>query len=240
MPVRGIGPFTRATTDAIVRVGRTAGQALDVALSVTRELPAARLRVSADGHTLAEETVDLQPETPSSRAYTGLTATGPYTVELTDSQGTLLLRHTEDQYDSVSSAEVTVGPQVAFRVPPPEHRSEADIAALGDDQELDGQLLVAARTYSDGLARFPDSFALNKAAGRLAVTLKQYRQAIPLLAEGPVAHEQRHRDAVLPRARLRRDRRERRRRASSGSAHIDSVRSVAPPACSSRGCCRAG
>src|SRR4051794_18999988 len=45
VPVRGIGGFTRATTDAVLRVGRTPGRALDIGLNVTRALPATRLRI---------------------------------------------------------------------------------------------------------------------------------------------------------------------------------------------------
>src|SRR5439155_1644339 len=45
----------------------------------------------------------------------------------------------------------------------------------------DGSLLVAWDTYQDGLKRFPGSFGLQKAAGRLAVSLKRYDEAVALL-----------------------------------------------------------
>jgi Flp pilus assembly protein TadD len=178
VPVRGIGPFTRATTDAVVRVGRTPGRALDVALNVTRELREARLRIFARTQTVAEDLIDLEPAATFVKAYADLTAPGPYTVELTDTTGAVLLRHIEGEYEGMSSNEVNVGPQSAYQHPPAGDRGEADVAALGEEQELDGKLLVAARTYRDGLARFPESIVLNRAAGRVAVTLRRNQDAV--------------------------------------------------------------
>ncbi len=183
VPVRGIGPFTRATTDAVVRVGRTSAGALDVALNVTRERPAARLRILDGRQTVADEAVDLGPAATLTKSYAGLTAPGPYTVELRDASGAVLLRHVEGEYEGLSSDEVSVGPQSAYQSPPARDRSEADVAALGEQQELDGKLLGAARTYRDGLARFPESFVLNRAAGRIAVTLRRNQDAVALLGK---------------------------------------------------------
>ena len=183
VPVRGIGPFTRATTDAVVRVGRTSAGALDVALNVTRERPAARLRILDGRQTVADEAVDLGPSATLTKSYAGLTAPGPYTVELTDASGAVLLRHVEGEYEGLSSDEVSVGPQSAYQFPPARDRSEADVAALGEQHELDGNLLGAARTYRDGLARFPESFVLNRAAGRIAVTLRRNQDAVALLGK---------------------------------------------------------
>jgi tetratricopeptide (TPR) repeat protein len=181
VPVRGIGPFTRATTDAVVRVGRTTGGALDVALNVTRDLAAARLRILDDTQTVAAEAVNLAPAATLTRSYDGLTASRPYTLELTDTSGAVLLRHTEGEYQASFSGEVSVGPQTTYQAPPAEDRSEAESAAVGEQQELDGKLLVAARTYRDGLARFPESFVLNRAAGRIAVTLRRNQDAVGFL-----------------------------------------------------------
>ena len=182
VPMRGIGTFTRATTDAVLRVGRTPGRALDIGLNVTRALRAARLRISTiEPRLVAEQTIDLEPAVSFTRSYAELTSADPYIVELIDGTGAVLLRHTETQYDGVPGTEVTVGPQKTFRIPPSDRGSEAEVAALGEEQELDGKLLSAADTYRTGLARFPDSFLLNRAAGRLAVTLKRYRDAVPLL-----------------------------------------------------------
>ena len=183
VPVRGIGPFTRATTDAVVRVGRTTGRALEIALNVTRELRGARLRISVGTQNVAEEALDLGPAATFIKSYAHLTASDPYTIELTDNTGAMLLRHVEGEYEGISGDEVSVGPQTAYQPRPAGRPGEADVAAAGEEQELDGKLLVAATTYRQGLARFPDSFLLNKAAGRLAVTLRQYQDAIRLLGK---------------------------------------------------------
>ena len=85
-----------------------------------------------------------------------LTAAAPYTVELVDATGAVLIRHTEGEYNSVSSAEVTVGPQTAFRIPPAAQRSEADISALGEEQELDRGAARRRRHVQRGWTRsFP-------------------------------------------------------------------------------------
>ena len=50
-------------------------------------------------------------------------------------------------------------------------------AARARARSCEGKLLVAYATYEDGLTRFPGSFALTSAAGRLAVALKRYDEA---------------------------------------------------------------
>src|SRR5205823_911534 len=86
-------------------------------------------------------------------------------------------------YDFVSRDKVQIGKQ-----PSNEYRAEPnlgadDFLALGTDQESNGELPVALTTYQRGLARFPDSIALNQAAGRLEVILKQYAAAAQHLSK---------------------------------------------------------
>jgi tetratricopeptide (TPR) repeat protein len=183
VPVRGIGPFTRATADAVVRVARTSAGALDLGLNVTRDLPAARLRILDGGQPVADDVFDLGPAATLTRSYARLTGSGPYTVELLDASGTVLLRHVEGEYGGLASNEVSVGPQSSYQPPPAGNRSEADIAALGEEQELNGELLVAAGTYRNGLARFPESFVINRAAGRIAVALRRNQDAVQFLGK---------------------------------------------------------
>jgi tetratricopeptide (TPR) repeat protein len=64
-----------------------------------------------------------------------------------------------------------------------EKRSDGAFVDLGDTQERDGKLLGAWDTYRLGLQRFPDSFGLLKAAGRLAVGLKRPEEGVPLLTK---------------------------------------------------------
>jgi tetratricopeptide (TPR) repeat protein len=61
--------------------------------------------------------------------------------------------------------------------PAPEARSDGDFADAGDEQERNGQLLAALETYRQGLERFPESYGLLKAAGRLAFTLQRPENA---------------------------------------------------------------
>ena len=52
------------------------------------------------------------------------------------------------------------------------------IVEIGTRAELDGRLLEAYRVYAAGLERFPDSFELHKAIGRLALQLKRPEEAV--------------------------------------------------------------
>ena len=94
----------------------------------------------------------------------------------------MLLAHTEGRYDVVPKAEVKTGPQPPLVFPPPEKRSEGDWVELGRHQELNGKLLEAHDVYAAALAAFPESPELHRAAGRLAVQLKRYDEAVAPLS----------------------------------------------------------
>ena len=66
-------------------------------------------------------------------------------------------------------------------MPPREAWSDGDFVAQGRGQELEGKLLRAWDTYGEARRRFPESFELAKASGRLAVALKRFEEAVPLL-----------------------------------------------------------
>ena len=51
------------------------------------------------------------------------------------------------------------------------------MAQLGNEEELEGNLLAALQTYRGGLGKFPESFELNKAAGRLYASLLRFQEA---------------------------------------------------------------
>src|SRR6185369_2636394 len=61
--------------------------------------------------------------------------------------------------------------------PAPSKRTEDDWIQLGKEQELNGRSLQALQTYKDALAKFPDSFDLSKAAGRLCASLLRFTEA---------------------------------------------------------------
>jgi tetratricopeptide (TPR) repeat protein len=186
IPVREIGGFVRVTPFAVLNLGRRGGggpDALVVGLGVTRTLLRGRLRILDGARVLAEEPLSLTPQEVFNKVYANLPPAARYTVELTDEAGRRLLTHTEGVYDRMTPAQAKLGPQAPPPNRKPEDRTENDFLALGDVQEREGKLLVALGTYADGLARFPRSFGLHKARGRLAVALKRYEEARANLIE---------------------------------------------------------
>src|SRR6202021_1135965 len=99
------------------------------------------------------------------------------TIAIQDDQGALLLRQTEGEYDWTPESEIHVGPQQSYRIPDPDKRTVDDWVQLGKEDELNGRNLSAVETYQETLAKFPDSFEANKAAGRLAASLLRFAEA---------------------------------------------------------------
>jgi tetratricopeptide (TPR) repeat protein len=180
-PVRRIGGFSRANDEGAVHLRRGEGRALRVGLNVTRPLRGGRLVVRDGTATVGEETLGLDPSGAFDRRFADLAAGGPYTVEVRDAAGRVLLAHTEGRYDVAPKGEVKTGPRVPFVFPLPEKRSEGDWVELGRHQELNGKLLEAHDAYVAALRAFPESPELRRAAGRLAVGLKRYDEAVPSL-----------------------------------------------------------
>lgn len=184
MPVRSTGGITRANPEGVVHITRAPGRAggvdLTVALNVTRPLRGGSLRVLEGERVVKTETFSLAPDGMVQFVFGGLPAAPRYSVEVRDASA-LRLAHTEGQYDMWPASQIQVGPQPAHPVPPRDRRGEGDVLELGTDQELNGRRLAAWDTYADGLRRFPDSLGLLKTAGRLAVVLKRYAEAAPLL-----------------------------------------------------------
>lgn len=180
MPVRGIGGISRVNPDAVVYLERS-GQTLNVALQVYRTFPGSKLRIVQGGQAVLQETVNLDPAKNLSRqipARAGL----KYTVEVRDGAGALILSHTEDSYAGVDGAKAKdVQPRQAAKTP----TTEAEFLKAGDEDERLRNLLVAYQTIQAGLAKFPRSAALNKAAGRLAVGLNRFEEAVQWLSKGP-------------------------------------------------------
>jgi tetratricopeptide (TPR) repeat protein len=182
-PVRKIGGYSRANDEGVVHVRRGEGNALRVGLNVTRAVRGGRIVVRDGATTVREDALTLEPSGVLDRAYADLAAPGPYTVEIGDGRGHVLLAHTEGRYDVVPKAEVKTGPQPSHVFPSPSQRNEGDWVELGRHQELNGKLLEAHDVYAAALAAFPDSPELHRAAGRLAVQLKRYDQAIEPLSK---------------------------------------------------------
>jgi len=183
MPVRKLGGFSRAGLAGALHTSRDpATLALRVGVNVNEELADGMLLILLDDERIHEERLSLQPSGFFDQVFHHLNSTTKYTVKLTNRDGRTLLAHTEDTYDFAPESEIEVGKQESFKFPPSSLRSEADFVEMGKREELNGRLLEAFELYREGIGRFPNSFQLNKAGGRLAVQLKRYREAIDMLS----------------------------------------------------------
>jgi tetratricopeptide (TPR) repeat protein len=174
MPVREIGGITRANLHGVLHLARKDG-ALTAALNVNHEIRDARIRITAGSKVLFESRGTLTPERGFSQSIAGAPA-AKCTFELSDGAGAALLVHTEEQYDWTPAAEIRTGPQAGVD-------RQTDPLELGADQEANGRLLSAWSTYEQALRGAPDDFELNRAAGRLAVGLLRYEDAVRLLSK---------------------------------------------------------
>jgi tetratricopeptide (TPR) repeat protein len=186
MPVRAIGGISRATPEGVLHLARAKAAGgktdLEVGVNLSQALAGGRLRVRDAGRVVAEGPVNLTPAGALLQTFRGLAAAPRYAVEVLDAAGRTVLAQTEGVYDLRPDSEMHVGAQPVYVVAPPEKRSEGDFLELGTNQELQGKLLVAWDTYAAGLARFAGSTPLQKAKGRLAVTLQRFDEAVPLLS----------------------------------------------------------
>lgn len=176
LPVRDIGGVSRANLHGAVHFDRSAGVRLGI--NVTHAVENGLVRIRTAGRVVAEERLSLDP---ARTWFRNLPPASAYTVELRDAKGDLLISHTEGQYDMAKPSEIQPGPQPIHEFPALDRCSDGDFLEIGTDHELNGRNLNAWDTYQAGLKRFPDSFDLLKAAGRLAVTLFRYEQALEYL-----------------------------------------------------------
>ena len=174
MPVRGTGGITRANLHGVLYLHREGGS-LRAALNVNHEVPDARIRILDGAKVLFETRQRLAPETLFQHTLPDAPA-GKCRFELAGADGAPLLVHTEDEFDWTPKSEVKAGPQAAVR-------RQSDPLESGEDEEVNGRLLDAWSTYEAALQNSPENFELNKAAGRLAVGLRRYEDAVRLLAK---------------------------------------------------------
>jgi len=193
MPARGTGGISRANLAGIVRLERK-GDRLGVGLNVNRKLGSATLEILQGNAVIFSEKADLSPERTWTKEVPVKNADHKYTFVLKDETGKALLKQTEGDYDWAPESEVKVGPQQNYRAPEENKRSEDDWLQFGKTQELDGDLLSAIATYQAALQKFPASYELSKAAGRLDASLKRFDEAIPRLL---AAHRRNTTDAEV-------------------------------------------
>ena len=180
IPVRDIAGISRANLNGVVHLSRKEN-ALLIGLNVNEVIRGAQLRISLDGQMVFQEKADLAPERTWKHQIAIAKPQQKYSFELLDAKGAVLIRHTEDQYDWTPVEEIHLGPQTVYRTPDPARRSEDDWLQLGNQQELDGNLLAALEAYEDALANFSGSLELRKAAGRVCVSLLRFQEAMRFL-----------------------------------------------------------
>jgi tetratricopeptide (TPR) repeat protein len=176
MPVRDIGGISRANLNGVASLQRK-GSTLSVGLNVNQAGKQATVSILNGKQQVYTEKADLTPERAWHHDIANADPQAKYTVEVKDSGGRTLLQQTEGVYDWTPESEINVGPQQSYRIPDPKQRSYDDWLQFGNDEELNGRLLNALETYKQALAKFPNGYAAQKAAGRLAAALLRFDEA---------------------------------------------------------------
>jgi Flp pilus assembly protein TadD len=180
MPVRGTGGISRANKAGVVHFDAY-GSDVSVALNVNERLQGAQVSLTQNGAVLWSGTADLAPEKTWSHSVSSKGESGKVTFELKDRAGHSLLKQTDGEYDWDPEATIKTGPQQALRIPEPANRSEDDWLQVGQDQELNGEVVLALASYESALEKYPRSQSLELAAGRLAASLQRFEEAERLL-----------------------------------------------------------
>ena len=197
-PVRKIGGWSRANDAGVLHLRREATGALRVGINLTRSLRSGRIVVRDGATSVRAEPFSLTPAGAFDRSFPDLTAKGPYTVEIRDAQGRVLLAHTENGYDFVSRSDVKTGPQAPYVFPPAERRSEGDWLELGRHQELNGKRLEAHDAYDAALAALPRQRGAPPGGGPPRGRPQALRRGRPAPVARRRAREQRRRVPLLP------------------------------------------
>jgi tetratricopeptide (TPR) repeat protein len=176
MPAREIGGISRANLSGVASLIRK-DDLLTIGFNANHAIPQATVSILKGKHEIFHETADLTPERTWIHELPNADAQAKYAVAIEDDKGTTLLQQTEGVYDWMPESEVHVGPQPSHRAPDPDKRTVDDWIQLGKDDELNGRNLSALGTYKETLARFPDSFEAQKAAGRLSAGLLRFAEA---------------------------------------------------------------
>ena len=181
MPVRELGGISRANLSAVVHLARK-NDTLVISLNANQKIPDATVRILDGNKPLLTEKQNLSPDKTWTKSVPVADSSKKYTFELQAKDGIVLLRQTESEYAWTDDSNIKLGPQHNYVIPPESSRTEDDWLQAGDDSELNGDKLAALGIYAAALKKFPTSFELQKAAGRLLVSLKRLEDAEPLLA----------------------------------------------------------
>lgn len=181
MPVRDTGGISRANLAGVVHLQRNNG-VLSVAFNANRKIRAAEIIILSGTISLLRQKEDLVPNLTWKKEIAIPADATNLTFELKSSGG-VLLSQTEGQYDWMPESQIKLGRQTAYKIPEENERTADDWLQLGKDEELNGNLLAAIQTYEKGLQKFPSSFEVLKAAGRLDASLNRFEEALPRLVE---------------------------------------------------------
>jgi Flp pilus assembly protein TadD len=176
MPARETGGISRGNLAGVVHLERKDG-ALQVALNVNRKIRGARLRIFNGSDAVLDQRLELYPESTWKKQVSIADTSQKYKFELSDEHGAVLISQLEGEYDWQPASEITVGPQASYAMPQEANRSPDDWLQLGINAEMNGELLIAENLYENALQKFPNSFELRKASGRLLASLKRYQRA---------------------------------------------------------------
>jgi len=197
MPVRDTGGISRANLAGVVHLQRNK-DVLNVALNVNRKMSGATVIIlnerslketgpnktsPSETASLLQEQADLAPERLWKKEVPIPDGARNLAFQLRDSNGAVLLKQTESQYDWVPESQIQLGPQGSYRMAEENRRTADDWLQMGKDQELNGNVLAAVQTYQKALVKFSGSFELLKAAGRLDASLNRFEEALPRLVE---------------------------------------------------------
>ena len=181
LPLRGIGGVSRANADAAVHVERTDSSVVARFNPVAR-MDSVRALLIQNGTVLRELEGPADPsQVLHVEALLSELETGPVTARLEAPDREAVIAYTEGDWDV--DEDVPIGPVPQASLPDVEDRSEGDWVEAGVAEEREGRRLRARELYLSGLAGFPESLALRRALGRLAVVLKRYPEARVHLAD---------------------------------------------------------
>jgi len=180
MPARELGGFVRANLNGVLNLSRQ-DNALKVAFNANQAFPGATVRISDGSSEVLNEKQDLAPEHTWMHEVASADSAKKYTVDILDGSGALLMHQTEGEYDWTPKSDVHLGPQKHYPMPAAAERTEDDWVQFDRDKELNGARLSALKDYKQALEKFPTSYTLQLAAGRLSTDLLHYDEAIKYL-----------------------------------------------------------
>ncbi len=181
IPVHDLGGISRVNRDAIVNLQRRSspGPSLLAEVSVTHPVTGASVRLLSDGKVAFETRTNLDPAARFEHIVKAPSPL-PYTIQVIDPKGAILLEHTEGRYAASEPDQIQPGAAEAASEDDPAAEESAMLARLRGE-ELREHWAAAWSGYAAGLRKLPSSVALRKNAGILALTLHRFQDAAALL-----------------------------------------------------------